>query len=185
MVKGREEAGEIAGAADESRDHVHDAEKEPGVPIKRLRQHHPIPQQKTEAGEKEHQHNVHDPVGEVRGNPAERHQVHLRGVHTSRPGAVEHGDGVSRPIVEGLADQVRHAGVRHAVHGHDLILGLHACPHRLGERLYKITGAMRILERRTRAIGVEKGVKGRSGAGRVEEHRTRNQDGQQQVRKFG
>ena len=51
--EGREEAGKVSGVCDKDRRHIHDPQKEPGIPIERPCQHYPKAQQEAESG-KEH-----------------------------------------------------------------------------------------------------------------------------------
>ena len=96
--------------------------------------------------------------------------------------AINDGEDLSRTSVKGLLNQPSHSGEGYSIHRKDLVLILHACASRLGERLDQITRAVGVLKRRPRSIGIEEAVEDRSRPGYIKERRTRNQYGQQHVR---
>ena len=101
-----------------------------------------------------------------------RHQSHLGGVHAASPVVIDDGGDLSRTGEVGLAYQAGHAGERNAIHGDDLVHGLHAGAARLGQRLHQKTGGVGVIQRRPRAVGVEEAVKGGCSAGHVEKRGT-------------
>ena len=183
--EGREEAGKVSGLTDKGRNHIHDAEKKPGIPLERLGQYHPISQQEAECGEEQNEHDVDQPAGERGRAPSPRHQPHLRRTDFPCHIAINDGSDLPRMSMKGLANEPGHSGEWQSVHGEDLVLRLHAGASGLGQRMHQKTGAVGVIERRPGTVGIEETVKVRSGAGGIKERRTNSQDGQQQVRKFG
>ncbi len=90
--EGRKEAGKVSGSADEGRDHVHDAEQEPGIPVERPGQHHPVAEKKAERRKEKNQHYVDEPAGERWRNPSPRVQLDLRCMYLPCLIAVEDGN---------------------------------------------------------------------------------------------
>ena len=156
--EGREEAGEVSRSADEDRNHVHDAEQEPGIPFERPGQDYPISEQEAECGKEEHQNNVDQPAGKRRRHRSMRHQPYV--CHTGATGtiAIKDGNGLPRLSMKGLANQPGHAGEGDSVHGDDLVFSLHAGAARLGQWLHQKMGVVGVLKRRPSAIRIEEAV---------------------------
>jgi hypothetical protein len=168
---------------DEDRRHVHDAQQEPGIPFQRPRQHHPIAEQEAKCGEDADQEDVDQPAGWRCLSPG--HQPDLCGIHPAVRVAIDNGDFVSGTGVKDLANQTGHSRERNAIDGEDIVFGMHAGAARLGQGLHQKSGAVGVVKRQPCAVGIEEAVEGCSRVGYIKEHGTRNQDGQQQIRKFG
>ena len=110
------------------------------------------------------------------GGPLRRgHQPHLCRTDFPCHIAINDGRDLPRMSMEGLANDPGHSGEWLAVHGEDLVLRYHAGASGLGEWIHKKARAVRGTKRRPGALGVEKTVKVRGGAGGVEERRTNSQ----------